>query len=315
MENKYDFHEDLKDIKKVNFKDMKLTPFKLKLINLVGKATCTVVKIDPRLKVTKIIVPGYKKTNLKVSVYEPINIDKNAPCIIYYHGGAFMAEGYSYMHKIASYYSLYAKCKLFFINYRLAPKYPFPIGVEDCYSSLTWIYDNADKLEINKDKIAVCGDSAGGTLAAAITHMSRDRNGPKICFQMLVYPATDISQNTQSIRDFTDSPGWNSNLNKQMWEKYLKDGDKGMLGYASPMNMENFKNLPDAYIEVEEFDCLRDEGIEYGEKLKKYGNKVELNYVKGTFHGFDGMAVNRNIVKETIKKRIDALKRAFYGKD
>lgn len=312
MKHKYNFHKDLENIAKIDFKHIKLSPFSLEVINFFSRASNYTIKLGKDLKTTRITIPGYKSYDMVVNIYEPVDLKQNAPCIVYFHGGAFMTESNGRMHRIASYYALYAECKLFYVDYRLAPKYPFPIGVEDCYSSLVWVYDHADDLGINREKIAICGDSAGGTLAAAVTHIARDRNGPKICFQMLIYPATDIAQNTESMKKFTDTPIWNSNLNKLMWKKYLKDGDKGMIGYASPMSMERFDGLPDAFIEVEEYDCLRDEGINYGKRLQSFGNNVEINYIKGSFHGFDVIAGNKGIVKEAIKKRIEALRKAFY---
>ncbi len=312
MENKYNFNEELRDIKKFDLGNTTLTPLNIKLLNILGKISCCMFKVDSRINVTNKLIPGYNSDKIKINIYEPKNIEKNAPCLLYFHSGAFMTEGYGYMHKMACFYSLNANCKVIFVNYRLAPKYPFPFGVEDCYSSLVWVYKHADEIGISKDKIAVFGDSAGGALAAAIPHISRDRNGPTICFQMLIYPVTDISQSYESIEEFFDSPGWNSNLNRQMWKYYLKDGDKGMLGYASPMSMDRFYDLPDAYIEVEEYDCLRDEGIAYSKRLQENGCKVELNFIRGTFHGFDAMAKDdKLIVRETMVKRINALKRAF----
>ena len=170
------------------------------------------------------------------------------------------------------------------VDYRLAPKYAFPVGVEDCYAAFKWVYQHADKLEIDKNLIAIGGDSAGGALCAAVTQMARDYKAPKICFQMLVYPVTDARQITETIKKYVDTPLWDSIENNKMWKMYLKDGDFNLRAYASPMEATSFMDLPDAYVEVSEFDCLRDEGILYAEALEKSGCRVKLNKTVGTYY-------------------------------
>ena len=196
------------------------------------------------------------------------------------------------------------------MHYRTAPENPFPAPVEDAYSSLLWVNEHADELGINKDKIAVGGDSAGGALAAAVTQMARDRKGPEICFQMLIYPVTDCTQTSSSIKEFFDAPNWNANLTRQMWQLYLKDGYKNMLPYASPMCATSFSNLPPAYIETQEFDCLRDEGNNYAYKLQESDVEVTLKQLKGTIHGFD-VNGNTNLTKQALMERENILKTHF----
>lgn len=136
------------------------------------------------------------------------------------------------------------------------------------------------------------------------------RAGPKLCFQLLVYPVTDSRMETVSMQKYTDSPMWNARLNRKMWALYLRDGDHGMSQYAAPMQAEDFSNLPPAYVEVEEFDCLHDEGITYARALEAAGGAVQLEDVMGTFHGFDFFEGKR-ISKDMVKKRANALRRAF----
>lgn len=148
-----------------------------------------------------------------------------------------------------------------FVDYRWAPRHAFPVGVEDCYAAFQWVYQKAEEIGIDPDKIAMGGDSAGGALAAAVCLMARDRKASKICFQMLIYPVTDARQVTESVKEFIDTPLWNGKQNQKMWKLYLGQGVHPNKAYASPMEAASFNNLPDAYIEVAEFDCLRDEGI------------------------------------------------------
>ncbi|MDR4968156.1 MAG: alpha/beta hydrolase fold domain-containing protein, partial [Acholeplasmataceae bacterium] len=139
-----------------------------------------------------------------------------------------------------------------------------------------------------------------------VSLLARDKDGPKVSKVALLYPVIDVKQETKSIIKYTDTPMWNSILNKSMWDLYLKNGDNGMLEYASP-SLANLKRFPKTYIETAEYDCLRDEGIQFAEQLKKAGVKVEEHHTKKTVHGYDAMFLSK-FVKEMIKKRIKFLK-------
>ena len=125
-------------------------------------------------------------------------------------------------HRLAQVYTREVRCKVVIVHYRLGKPYPEP--VKDCYRALTWVARNADALGIDRERIAVIGDSAGGALAAAVTLIARDKKGPSICFQMLINPVADKNMTSWSMRQFVDSPGWNANLNRQMWDLYMRKG-------------------------------------------------------------------------------------------
>ncbi|EKD88168.1 MAG: heroin esterase, partial [uncultured bacterium] len=172
------------------------------------------------------------------------------------------------------------------------------------------VHHNSKELGIDKNKIAIGGDSAGGALAAAVNLMALDRNTSTACFQLLIYPVTDARQQTESIRKYIDTPLWNSRQTEKMWKLYLKDEIPDKKEYASPVEAESLENMPAAYIEVAEFDCLRDEGINFAEALQKNGVQVELNKTTGTIHGFE-IAESSELVHQIVAKRIEALKKAF----
>ena len=193
------------------------------------------------------------------------------------------------------------------VQYRLAPKYPYPTPVEDSYAALRWTFENAGKLNVVKDKIAVGGDSAGGTLAAAVCQLARDRGAEKPCFQLLVYPATDRRMETESNLKYTDTPMWNSSLSRKMWPAYLKNTNIPDIAYASPMEAESLDNLPQAYVETAEFDCLHDEGIALYNKLNELNIKCFLNDTLSTIHGYD-VCFKHPIVVDSFNRRIEFLK-------
>lgn len=264
---------------------------------------------DKEISVRRETIAGYNGDPIEVFVMEPRHIHTDN-CLVYYHGGGFFFEGAGYHYCNAKAYALNTPCKVVFVQYRLAPKHPFPIPAEDSFEALKWADSNAKELGIDRSKIAVGGDSAGGCLAAAVTQMVRDRGlDIKIKFQLLLYPFVDQSMDSDSNRRFTDTPMWNSTLSKQMASGYVQDPSVENFVYASPIE-GCCDGLPSAYIETAEFDCLHDDGIKYCEKLRTAGVTVELNETKGTMHGFD-IVQKAPTTKAAVAKRIEYMKRMF----
>lgn len=255
-------------------------------------------------------VPSEDGEFVCVTIYRPMGIEAEAPCLVYFHGGGFCMGDAGYIHHYAAQYAKEAACMVAFVHYRTSDAAPFPVPFQDCYAALGWVWKNASKLRIDRSRIAVGGDSAGGALAAACALRARDEGNIHLCFQLLVYPVTDSRMETDSMRKFTDSPAWNARLNRRMWELYLRDGDYGIPQYAAPMLAHSFSELPPAYVEAEEFDCLHDEGVAYARALEAAGVDVQLEDVKGTFHGFD-FFTEKEISRLMVQKRIGALRQAF----
>ncbi len=248
---------------------------------------------------------------IPLSVYRSDDAEKNRRCLIYFHGGGFCLKDEAYIHKLICRYASRVKCTVVFVHYRTADEYPFPIPFYDCCDAIRYVRENADGMGIEKRKLALGGDSAGGALAASCALWCRKRGIP-ICFQMLVYPVTDRRMETETARKYKDAPMWNSSLSKKMWEIYLRNGIPEKEEYASPALAKDFSRLPPAFIEVSEFDSLRDEGIEYGNALKNAGVPVEVSEIKGGFHGFDVFG-HKALARSAVEKRCRVLASAFDG--
>lgn len=258
---------------------------------------------DKEIAVTREMFTSYDGAEVELLLFEPRGMEAPAPCLVYYHGGGFFFGGAGYHYTLAKQYALGASCKVAFVQYRLAPKHPHPTPAEDSYAALCHVFDHADRLGVDRTRIAVGGDSAGGALAAAVCHMARDRGTEAPCFQLLVYPVTDRRMQTASCKMYTDTPMWNARLSEKMWKGYVQSEDVPDLAYASPMEAASFKGLPPAYVETAEFDCLHDEGVAYAEALCADGVAVVLNDTKGTMHGYDIMQ-NAPTSKASIAQRI-----------
>jgi len=212
-------------------------------------------------------------------------------------------------------YAQRAQCTVFMVDYRLAPKHVFPKAFEDCFAALQWVEKNAVTLGVDVNRIAIGGDSAGGTLAAAVAQKVADDtsggNGPKIRGQLLIYPALDKSSSTESATQFIDTPLWDGVSNKKMWNVYLGNyTGKATPPYAAPSDRQNLSSLAPAYIENAEFDPLRDEAEAYAKRLKAAGVETVFNATKGTVHGYDTV-FDSDISKQAMQQRLDFLQTIF----
>ena len=268
---------------------------------------------DKELDVSRHLIESYDNEKIECFLKSPKNIGELAPCLIYIHGGGFVLPAAGYHYKNAMRYAKEACCKVLFVNYRLAPKHPHPIFFEDCYFAALWVYDNADKFNIDVSRIGIGGDSAGSALSVGVCMMAKDRGHPiNFAFQMLPYPFLDARNNSDSCKRFTDTPMWNSALSERIGPMTNVDKSSPEYIYYSPVEAESFEGLPSAYIETAEFDCLHDDGMLYAEKLREQGISVVLNETRGTMHGFD-IVQRASVTKTALQARIDFMKKLFYN--
>lgn len=269
---------------------------------------------DPELDVQLQRIPGYQDGEIEVYILTPKGLTSPMPCLINYHGGGFVLEGAEYHFRLAMQYAKEVRCKVIFVRYRLAPKYPFPTPIEDGYAAMCWIWENADILGIDRNRIGFGGDSAGAQLSAAVCLLSRDRSHPiRPCFQMLIYPFLDSRNTSASAKEFTDTPMWNSKRTALALPIINPGNAVTDKRISSPVEVENLSALPTSYIEPAEFDALHDDGILYASRLEEAGVCVELNETKGTIHGFD-IVLDCDTTRNAVARRIDFMQRMFAKK-
>ena len=261
------------------------------------------------LTVERKMIPVGNGDTIRALWYSPKDIEENAPCLVYYHGGGFVWPASPHHYSLAKEYAQKAHCNVLFVDYRLAPKHPFPIAPEDCYAAYCWALANAGELAVDPERIAVGGDSAGGQLAAVVCLMAREREQTMPCGQMLIYPAAGDAE-TESAKKYTDTPMCNSRDMEKYGKFYRPDPSVGNNVYASPIEADSLEGLPAAYVETAEFDCLRDGGILYAERLRQFGISAELYNTKGTMHGFD-IVLDSLIVRECVNRRTAFLRQIF----
>jgi acetyl esterase/lipase len=249
-------------------------------------------------------------TNAPLLIIQPESLQTPAPALIYAHGGAFIMKHAPQHLENAVRYAREAQCCVVFVDYRLAPKHPFPAGFDDCYAALQWTLENASRLGIDVERIAVAGDSAGGALAAGMAQRAH-AEGIALIGQLLIYPMTDADCKTKSVTAFRDVPPFKEANASALWDAYLAHPVSAKIPtYASPMH-EPMAGVAPAYVEVAQFDPLHDEGVAYAAALRANGVAVELNDTQGTVHGFDLLAAASSISQAAMQRRIDFLRRSF----
>lgn len=266
---------------------------------------------DPALTVTTHCIP-VDGGEITVDMIAPVGIASPAPCFVCYHGGGFVFRASDSHYRHAMTYAKETPCCVAFVQYRLAPEHPLPTPQEDAYAALCWVHDHAADLGIDPLRIAVGGDSAGGTLSVVACMLARDRgHDVHPVAMMLIFPWLDGSNSSESFRRFTDTPMWNSTLSAKVGPIINPHPEKLPLLYRSPVEVADHSRMPPAYIEVVEFDCLHDDGIRYAGLLEGQGIPVELHEVRGAMHGFDTV-VKAPTTQRMVAQRIAFLRKAFH---
>jgi acetyl esterase len=227
--------------------------------------------------------------------------------LVYFFGGGWVLGQIETADAIARSLVNRADIAVLVPGYRLAPEHRFPAAVEDAEAAVRWAAASADRLGIDGERIAVGGDSAGGNLAAAVTHLLRDGTGPRLAFQLLVYPVTQHLADTPSARAADDPVFFNARSVRWYWEHYLRSPEDGRDPRASPLLAGRFDTLPPALVITAEHDPLRDEGERYAEKLAAAGVPVRLSRYDGMVHGFFAMTRQLSGAREAHAEAAAAL--------
>lgn len=222
---------------------------------------------------------------LPIKIYTPEGVGP-FPAVVFFHGGGWVAGNIEINGVQHQQIAHDARAVVIAVNYQKAPEHKFPIPFDDCYSTLEWVLANAQALNINVDEIGVAGDSAGGNLAAAVALKARDVKGPRIAFQILIYPAVDYNFEYPSMIDNAVGYSLTTQGMKWYWDQYMATTDDLANPYFRPMAAENLSNLPPTFTLTAELDPLRDEGEIFAQRLHDAGVKSVLKRYDSLIHGF-----------------------------
>jgi acetyl esterase len=267
--------------------------------------------VEPVARVEDRVIPG-PNGDIPVRIYTP-NGSGPFGAFVYFHGGGWVVGNIQMTDQPCRMITNASGCVTISVDYRLAPEYKFPAGPEDCYAVTKWVAENATTIGCDPTRIAVGGTSAGATLATATALMARDRGGPKIAFQLLVYPATQRELDTQSHKQFaTDGYYILSRADMEwFWGHYLASDADAANPYACPARAKTLAGLPPALVITAEFDPLRDEGEAYAARLGEEGIATILLRYDGVTHGFFGMPAFIEKSRRAIAEASAALRSAI----
>ena len=228
---------------------------------------------------------------LPVRVYRPDGAAVPAPVVVFFHGGGWVLGSIATHDATCRGLANRTGAVYVSVDYRLAPEHPYPAAPEDCYAATCWVADHAADLGVDPGRLAVAGDSAGGNLAAVVCQMARDRSGPAIAFQLLIYPVTDLDfDRWPSMEENADGPL----LTREGMDWFARHyvGTLPFTGdpYAAPIRAADLSGLPPAYVATAGHDPLRDEGAGYAEALAAAGVTVGYDNFATMIHGFVGFA-------------------------
>ena len=268
----------------------------------------------PAISVENTFIPGQDdRTKIRLRIYKPVSSVAPMPVLIWLHGGGYVMgkpemddrSCIDYVHRLG--------ITVVSVDYRLAPRHPFPAGLDDCASALQWVGANSDRLGFDPQRIAVGGNSAGGGLAAALVQLARDRLEIKPIFQLLVYPMLDDRTVLRTDIDDRSNIAWDQKSNRFGWESYLAKpcGAEDVPAYAVPARRQDLAGLPPAWIGVGSLDIFHAEDVAYAQRLIECGIECEMKVVAGGFHGFDVFNPKLPVVQDFRQSQILALKKAF----
>ena len=264
------------------------------------------VNLDlPVHKVSNGLLPG-PGGDIPIRIYQPQG-DGPFGILVYFHGGGWVIGDLDTADAVCREIATLAKVIVVSVDYRLAPEHVYPAAVQDSYAALQWVNDNLETLQGN-GKIGVGGESAGGNLAAIVAQQSRDRGGPPIAFQCLLYPVTDAEMSRPSYSENGSGYLLETTTMEWFWDTYCPDLEQRLNADASPLRAKNLADLPPALVVTAEFDPLRDEGNAYAHALQAAGNSATLMCCEGLVHDFFSTAAVFGCSRGPFKKTINALR-------
>ncbi|WP_276380320.1 alpha/beta hydrolase [Flavobacterium sp. H4147] len=225
---------------------------------------------------------------VKIHITKPKGAKANAPVFIFIHGGGWVLGDYPTHRRLVRDLVVESGAVAVFPDYTPSPEAQYPVAINEIYAATQWVAENGKEIGVDGKNLAVVGNSVGGNMTAAITLMAKDKKGPHIKLQVLLWPVTDANFETESYNLYANGRFLTKNMMKWFWDNYLPDTAKRTEKYASPLqaSLAELKDLPPALVQTAENDVLRDEGEAYARKLNEAGVPVTLTRYNGLIHDY-----------------------------
>ncbi len=260
-----------------------------------------------------VAIAGPQGHGLALRLYRGIGDppDMELPALIFFHGGGWVVGDLETHDVMCRHIANRTGCAVVAVDYRLAPEHKFPAAVEDCLTATEWLAENGTQLGIDRKRLAVGGDSAGGNLAAVVSLIARDRGTPSLCAQLLFYPALDFGMKQASYQRFAEGHLLTEATMRWFAEAYLRSPDDAADWRVSPLRAPDLSGLPPAYVLTAGYDPLCDEGIAYARRLQESACSVQHRHMPGQIHGFLLMGKIVSAAGPALDDIADALKGFF----
>jgi acetyl esterase len=269
----------------------------------------------PRASIEDLTFPVGPTGAVPVRITRPPRSGQTLPVVMLFHGGSAVVGDKQMYDRLMREIAVGVGVAVIYVDYDKAFNIPFPNAIEQAYAATKYVVDEAHRLDVDASRLAVIGDGVGGNIAAVLALLAKERRGPKIDLQILLYPMTDADFETASYRRYADGPWLTRSAMQWFWDAYVPDHGKRRDSKCTPLNatIEQLRNLPDALVIVAENDVLRDEGEAYARKLSDAGIRVTSVCYNGTIHDFvllDALA-DTPAVRSAVAQMITALKSAL----
>lgn len=272
----------------------------------------------PDAVVDDVVIPGGPSGHVSVRIVRPMNVIGTLPAVMYFHGGGWILGSKHTHDRLIREIANGAHAAVIFVNYTPSPEAHYPVPIEEAYAATEFIARQGDESGIDGSRLAIVGDSVGGNMAAAVSILAKQRGGPQIACQVLMYPVTDAGLDTPSYQQFENGPWLTKQAMEWFWDAYAPDRKSRNEITASPLqaSVQELTGLPPALVITDENDVLRDEGEAYAHKLMAAGVDVTAVRCLGTVHDFamlDPLA-HTPAAKNAVSLANEALKKAWLTK-
>lgn len=233
-------------------------------------------------------IPGGPDGTVSVTVVRPTTRNGSLPVVVYTHGGGWVLGNFGTHERLVRDLTDQSGAAFVFVNYPRSPEARYPVAIEQVYATVAWVARYGAELGLDGSRLVVAGDSVGGNMTAAVTLLAKERGGPAIRYQALLYPVTNAAFDTDSYEQFAEGPWLTRKAMQWFWDAYLPDATNRSEITASSLRarVEQLRGLPPALVITDEADVLRDEGEAYGRKLRQAGVDVTTVRYEGVFHDF-----------------------------
>lgn len=274
-----------------------------------------VTKLPADIEDVKIPIGPKGETNIRI--VRPKDNNSALPVIMYFHGGGWILGDKNTHDRLVREIANGAQAAVILVDFSRSPENQYPTAIEEAYEATNYISKNSEHFNLDPSRLAVAGDSVGGNMATVLTMLIKERRGPKIKYQVLFYPVTDVNFETESYKEFETGYWLSKEAMKWFWKAYLPNENERKKYTVSPLqaSLEQLKDLPPALIITNEYDVLRDEGEAYAHKLMEAGVNTTAIRLLGTIH--DCLLLNAiteaPIIRDTIDLAAEKLRKVFYS--